>query len=82
MEGLRDGWMDGRMGGQIFYDFTERSKKNINFRVENSDMKIMLKLININVKPQPYHPANQEEVLVRQAGGAHPEVCVGPNAPV
>ncbi len=24
----------------------------------------------------------QEEVLVRPAGGAHPAVCVGPNAPV
>ncbi len=24
----------------------------------------------------------QEEVLVRPAGGAHPVVCVGPNAPV
>ncbi len=23
-----------------------------------------------------------EEVLVRTAGGAHPVVCVGPNAPV
>ncbi len=23
-----------------------------------------------------------EEVLVRPAGGAHPVVCVGPNAPV
>ncbi len=23
-----------------------------------------------------------EEVLVRPAGGAHPAVCVGPNAPV
>ncbi len=42
---------------------------------------------------QPYHPAAQdwlpgktrlllEEVLVRPAGGAHPVVCVGPNAPV
>ncbi len=26
-----------------------------------------------------YH---SEEVLVRPAGGAHPVVCVGPNAPV
>ncbi len=52
----------------------------------------------VNISRQPYHPAAQdrlltetkqgwaslllEEVLVRPAEGAHPVVCVGPNAPV
>ncbi len=49
------------------------------------NVQFLVSIINFlkNIKRSPwYNCYASEEVLVRPAGGAHPVVCVGPNAPV